>query len=266
MQYIYADINITPCSEQACDIVSAMLGEIGYDSFEMTDYGLKAYITADAFDEEALSQTLASILLNDTQTSFSVHELEDKNWNEEWEKNGFVPVLEEEFGIKLSPKMAFGSGTHETTHQIVSMLMKLDLTGKSVLDMGTGTGVLAIAASKRGAKDVTAIDIEEHSVANAKENLELNGIYSTKVLLGDASAISGCFDIIIANIHKNILSNDMASYVKHLTANGTIYISGFFTSDVAEMTAVAEANGLMAASVTSDNGWAVIELQRTSKA
>ncbi len=262
MQYTYADITIAPYDEQACDIVSAMLCEIGYDSFEMTDYGMKAYIPTDMFDEDALSQSLSDMPLGDAAISHTIHQLEDKNWNEEWEKNGFVPVLEEEFGIKLSPKMAFGSGTHETTHQIVSILMQQDLSGKSVLDMGTGTGVLAIAASMRGAKSVTAIDIDEHSVANAKENLALNGIHDADVILGDASAITGTYDVIIANIHKNILTNDMATYVDHLAANGTIYISGFFTSDVPEMTMMSAKHHLKPVNTTSDNGWAVMQLER----
>lgn len=262
MQYTYADITIAPYSEEACDIVSAMLCELGYDSFEMTDNGMKAYIPTDTLDEDALSQTISGMPLNDVTISYTIHQLEDKNWNEEWEKNGFVPVLEEEFGIKLSPKMAFGSGTHETTHQIVSILMQQDLSGKSVLDMGTGTGVLAIAASMRGAKSVTAIDIDEHSVANAKENLALNDIHDVNVILGDASAISGIYDVIIANIHKNILTNDMATYVDHLADNGTIYISGFFTSDVPEMTVMAAAHHLKAVNTSSDNGWAVIQLER----
>lgn len=262
MQYTYADITIAPYSEEACDIVSAMLCELGYDSFEMTDNGMKAYIPTDALDGDALSQTISGMPLNGVTISYTMQQLEDKNWNEEWEKNGFVPVLDEEFGIKLSPKMAFGSGTHETTHQIVSILMQQDLSGKSVLDMGTGTGVLAIAASMRGSKSVTAIDIDEHSVANAKENLALNDIHDVNVILGDASAISGTYDVIIANIHKNILTNDMAAYVDHLADNGTIYISGFFTSDVPEMTAVAAAHHLKAVNISSDNGWAVIQLER----
>ena len=119
MQYIYADITIHPYSETACDIISAMLGEIGYDSFEMTEKGLKAYIAEDIFEKSALESALKGILFDDTTLSFTIHELENRNWNEEWEQNSFTPILEQDFGIKLSPKMAFGSGAHETTHQIV---------------------------------------------------------------------------------------------------------------------------------------------------
>lgn len=265
MKYIYADITIHPYSETACDIISAMLGEIGYDSFEMTEKGLKAYIAEDIFEKSALESALKGILFDDTTLSFTIHELENRNWNEEWEQNSFTPILEHEFGIKLSPKMAFGSGAHETTHQIVSILMQEDFTGKRVLDMGTGTGVLAIAMSLRGAHDVTAIDIDEFSVANAKENLALNGICSASVIHGDASSIKGKFDVIVANIHKNILKNDMDIYLNHLVPNGTLFISGFFTSDVPEMTATAKEHNLAIENITSKNDWAVMRLKKTSR-
>ncbi len=263
MKYIYADITVSPCSETACDIASAMLSGIGYDSFEMTDTGLKAYIPEETFSQESLSSTLSDIALADTTFSFTVHHLENKNWNEEWEQNSFTPVLEEEFGIKLSPKMAFGSGAHDTTHQIVSILMQEDFTGKRTLDMGTGTGVLAIAMALRGAKEVAAIDIDEFSVVNAKENLALNNINNVSVILGDAAAIHGIFDVIVANIHKNILKRDMPAYIEHLATHGTLFLSGFFIADVPEMTEAAEKQGLAVSDVTQAGDWAVMRITKT---
>lgn len=261
MQYLYADITIKPFSEDTSDILSAILGEIGFDSFECTDYGVKAYISKDNFDEESLTTTLSFISIPDTDIAYTMHELENKDWNEQWEREHFDPVLEREFGIKLNPRMAFGSGAHETTYQITSLLLSMDFTSQRVLDMGTGTGVLAIAMAMKGAKDVVAIDVDEFSVENAKENFSLNPIPSlanAQVLLGNASAIEGKFDTIVANIHKNILKADMHTYVEHLAEGGTLVISGFFHDDIEEMTKAAECQSLVLTNTHEKNAWAVL--------
>ncbi len=261
MQYLYADIVITPCSEDASDIVTAILSEIGFDSFECTDSGVKAYISKEAFDQDAIDSMLAFIEIPDTEIAYTMHELENKDWNEQWEKEHFEPVLEREFGIKLNPRMAFGSGAHETTYQITSIILSMDFTQQRVLDMGTGTGVLAIAMAMKGAEKVVAIDIDEFSVENAKENFALNScpaLSNADVLLGDASAIDGTFDTIVANIHKNILKADMPTYVKHLKSSGTLIISGFFHEDIEEMTKAAEMNSLVLANTYEKNSWAVL--------
>lgn len=260
MQYLYADIIVTPCSEDACDVLAAMLGEIGFDSFEMTDTGLKAYIQEELFDKNSLEATLQDIFLPDVTFSYSIHTLENKDWNAEWEQHGFDPILEREFGIRLNPRMAFGSGAHETTYQLVSLLLQKDFTGQRVLDMGTGTGVLGIAMAMQGAREVVAIDIDEFSVENAQENFALNNINNVLVLLGDARAIQGEYDTIVANIHKNILIADMPTYVKHLAPHGTIMISGFFTSDVPEMEKMAQDNKLTVTSIVKKNDWTVMML------
>ena len=264
MQYLYADINVTPNSEAACEVLSAMLAEIGYDSFEMTDTGIKAYIGKELFDEEALATTLHAIFLPDVTFTTTLHELEERDWNAEWEQNSFDPVLEREFGIKLHPRMAFGSGSHETTHQIVSLLFQKDFTGQRVLDMGTGTGVLAIAMAMRGAQEVVAIDIDPFSVANANENLALNNINNVRVIQGDASAIDGTFHTIVANIHKNIITADLPTYVQHLAPQGTLILSGFFTSDVPEMQEAAQRHHLTITQTQEQNNWAVLTLQKSA--
>lgn len=261
MQYLYADIAVTPNSEAACDVLSAMLGEIGFDSFEMTEMGIKAYILQENFDEGNLNDTLNAIFLPDVTFSYTLHQLENKDWNAEWEQNSFDPVLEREFGIRLNPRMAFGSGSHETTYQITSLLLQMDFTSQRVLDMGTGTGVLGIAMAMRGAQEVVAIDIDEFSVENAKENFALNHINNVYVLLGDASAIEGEFQTIVANIHKNILTADMPTYVQHLSPQGTLILSGFFTDDVPEMEQTAHKNHLTISKVVEQNNWAVMVLK-----
>ena len=151
MRYIFADITISPYSEVASDILTAMLAEAGYDSFEQTDNGIKAYIRRDDFCQSCLDSTLDDIYLPDIEFTYSIHELEEKDWNEEWERNSFDPILEREFGIRLNPRMAFGSGSHETTYQITSLILSEDFSNQRVLDMGTGTGVLGIAMAMRGA-------------------------------------------------------------------------------------------------------------------
>ncbi len=283
MLYIYADITITPFCETTADVLTAMLGEVGYDAFEQTDYGLKAYINKDDFSEEDLRGTLDNIFIPDVKFSYTINELENKDWNQQWEQTSFDPVLEREFGIRLNPRMAFGSGSHETTHQITSILCHSDFTSQRVLDMGTGTGVLAIAMAMHGASDVVAIDIDEFSVENAKENFALNNImvkdspYNTlcsnnastphninnvEVIHGDASAISGDFDTIVANIHKNILKADMETYVKHLSANGTLIISGFFSEDAQEMIEAANHYSLKLTNLKEENSWTVLTFKK----
>ena len=263
VQYLYADIIVEPYSEEACDVVSALWGEIGFDSFEMTDVGMKAYISEDQFDEASLQATLADIFIPDVTFTYSMHPLENKDWNMEWEQNSFDPILEREFGIRLNPQMAFGSGSHETTYQITSLLLQKDFTNQRVLDMGTGTGVLGIAMAMRGAKEVVAIDIDEFSVKNAKENFALNHITNVSILLGDASAIEGEFQTIVANIHKNILTADMPTYVQHLAPQGTLIISGFFMDDVPEMEKVAQQNSLSVVKTVELNNWAVMTLHKS---
>ena len=263
MLYLYADITITPYSEVTCDVLTALLGEVGYDSFEVTDTGIKAYIPEDQFDEEILKSTLADIFIPDVTLTYTLHTLENKDWNAEWEQNSFDPILEREFGIRLNPRMAFGSGSHETTYQITSFLLKQDFTSQRVLDMGTGTGVLGIAMAKRGAQEVVAIDIDPFSVENARENFALNEIDNACVLQGDATAIQDEFHTIVANIHKNILTNDMPTYVLHLAPQGKLIISGFFTEDVPEMEQTARQNHLSLEQTFERNNWAVMVLRNS---
>ena len=264
MLYLFADITVTPYSEATCDVLTALLGEIGFDSFEMTETGIKAYIPQEQFDEASLQDTLGNLFIPDVTCTYTLHDLENKDWNAEWEQNSFDPILEREFGIRLNPRMAFGSGSHETTYQITSFLLQQDFTSQRVLDMGTGTGVLGIAMAMRGAQEIIAIDIDEFSVDNARENFTLNHIDNASILLGDASAIEGEFHTIVANIHKNILLADLPTYVQHLAPQGTLILSGFFTDDVPEMTIAAQQHHLTLQQTLERNGWAVLVLTSTN--
>ncbi|MCR5312724.1 MAG: 50S ribosomal protein L11 methyltransferase [Bacteroidaceae bacterium] len=262
MKYLYAEITISPFSEDSADILCALLGDADYDSFETTETGVKAYIQESKFNEDNLKSVLDSFLIPDVKLSYKVEELENKDWNEEWERESYSPILEEEFGIKLNPKMAFGSGSHETTYMLTKYLMSKDFTGKRVLDMGCGTGVLGIAMAKKGAKEVVAIDIDDMSVENAKENFELNSIENVNIILGDASKIEGKYDVIVANIHKNILKNDMKTYVAHLSKDGTLLMSGFYTEDVDELESVAKLCGLSIVDILSNNNWCALVVSK----
>lgn len=257
MQYLYADITITPLDETATDCLSAVLGEVGFDTFETTENGLKAYIQKELFDETIFASTLEEFFLPVT-LAYQIKELENKDYNEEWERENFDPILEREFGIKLDPRMAFGSGSHETTHQLVSLLMSMDFSQQKVLDMGCGTGVLGIAMAKGGAEHVTSIDIDDMSVENTKLNFSLNGISNFTAICGDASAIDGSFTTIVANIFKTILLQDMPVYLRHLAANGTLILSGFYTSDVPDLVSAAEEQGLTLVKQLSENDWTVL--------
>lgn len=274
MQYLFASITINPYSEMAADCLSSFLGEINFDTFEPTEDGIKAYIPKNLFDEEALQSVLNDFFLP-VSLAYTVEELENKDYNEQWEKENFDPILEREFGIKLDPRMAFGSGSHETTHQLVSLLMQMDFSGQTVLDMGCGTGVLGIAMAKSGAEKVTAIDIDDMSVENTKLNFSLNfgeslssdddsseqtSSVSPKLtaITGDADAIEGMFDTIVANIFKSILLRDMPIYLQHLVQGGRIIFSGFYTSDAPDMINAAQGYGLTLKQQMSDNDWCVL--------
>lgn len=261
MVYLFADISISPFSEEAVDCLSALLGEVGFDTFEPTEQGVKAYIPKESFSRESIDQVIDDFFFP-VEISYEMGELENKDYNEEWEREHFDPVLEREFGIKLDPRMAFGSGNHETTHQLVSLIMKMDFHGQRVLDMGCGTGVLGIAMAKRGADFVKAIDIDDLSVANTQLNFSLNGLSQYEAVTGDASAIDGMYDTIIANIFKSILIRDMGIYVSHLQQGGTIVFSGFYTSDINDMVEAATGNGLTLVSQQSDNDWAVLVFRK----
>ena len=273
MKYLEVTFTVTPTSETANDIIAALAAELGFESFVESPQGTIGYVPAHLFDEQALTDALTDFPMPDTHITFTSCEMEDKNWNEEWEKNFFEPIVVDsrcvihstfhkdypkaDFDIIINPQMAFGTGHHQTTRLIISYLLDIDLQDKTVLDMGCGTSILAILASMRGAKTLTAIDIDEWCVNNSIDNLALNHINNIKVFQGDASSLAseGPFDIIIANINRNILLADMQYYVARMNEGAEIYFSGFYESDLPLIQAEAERLGLRYLSHRVEKEW-----------
>ena len=273
MQYLEVSFTVSPVSETANDIIAALAADLGFESFVESPQGTIGYIPINLYNEEALREALTDFPMPDTTITFTTCEMEDKNWNEEWEKHFFEPIVVDsrcvihstfhkdypkaDFDIIINPQMAFGTGHHQTTRLIISYLLDIDLQGKTVLDMGCGTSILAILASMRGAEKLTAIDIDEWCVNNSIDNLALNHIDNIKVFQGDASSLTceGPFDVIIANINRNILLADMQYYVARMNQGGEIYFSGFSESDLPMIQAEAERLGLRYLSHRIEKEW-----------
>ena len=278
MKYFEVTFTAEPCNEIVTDVISAITAEIGFESFVECEGGVKAYIQQSLFDEETLKSVLADFPIPDTNVSYTIFEPEDKDWNEEWEKNFFQPIVidnrcvihstfhkdypKAEYDIVINPQMAFGTGHHETTSSILGELLDADLKGKSVLDMGCGTSILAILASMRGAAKVTAIDIDDWCVNNSRDNIALNNINNITVELGDASLLEGRepFDVIIANINRNILLNDMHAYVSCMHSGSEIYMSGFYVQDIDAIREKGESLGLKFVHYREKNNWVAVKL------
>lgn len=304
MQYLEFTFTTRPATEAVQDIVSAVLAEIGFDSFVHTDEldrptkmrtedpeapileekaqedHFQCYIQKALFDQAALDEALENFPLPDVEITYEMKEAEDKDWNEEWEKNYFKPLVvdnrcviastfhenvpEAEYKILINPQMSFGTGHHATTSQMISRLLEDDINGLEVLDMGCGTSILAILAKKRGAKHCLGIDVDEWCIKNSKENIALNNLDGIDIELGNALSLEGKgpFDLIIANINLGILLNDLKYYVPCMKQGGHIYMSGFYDTDVPKLLETAEALGLKLVDQRVMDGWACIKLQK----
>lgn len=262
-----------PSSDIQHDMLVSMLAEIGFDSFMDEDRGLKAYCSADCRDDFAVEDLLLEPSFSDIRL-LKVEEMPDKDWNELWEAS-YQPVVVNdrcrvrapfhepdssfEFDLVIEPKMSFGTANHETTAQIIQLMLETDFHGKEVLDMGSGTAVLAILAKKLGAARTVAIDNDEWAYRNAFTNTELNGISDIEIVLGDASAIQGSFDVVLANINRNILLRDMYLYVNAMQPEAHIFFSGFYTEDLENIKTEAERLGLRYCRHLSRNNWMAVE-------
>ena len=275
MKYLEVTFHTSPCTETINDVLAAVLGDTGFESFTEAEGGIKAYIQEKLFDERAMKSALADFPIDGTRITYSVAETEDKDWNEEWEKNFFQPIVvgrrcaihstfhkdvpQAEYDIIINPQMAFGTGHHQTTSLILEALLDADIKGKTVLDMGCGTSILAILASMRGARAVTAIDIDDWCVENSKDNVRLNGITNISIEQGDASSLKGRnpFDLIIANINRNVLLADMHAYAQAMHPGSEIYMSGFYTNDIPLLQEEARKHGLQFVHSAEKEHWAM---------
>jgi len=324
MKYFEIEFTLTPCTEDAQDVLSALAGEAGCESFEQTDNGLKAYVQQSLFDEGALRLAVESFPF-DCHIIYNVREAEDRDWNEQWEQEGFEPIEvrsqnaeargiiihdgrhlpssinhqpsdfihhPSDFShqpssvipIEIDAHLAFGTGTHETTRMICSTLLDMDLKGKRVLDCGCGTGILGICALKLGAASCFAYDIDEWSADNTRHNAVINRVDDrltalcgdSNVICGDATVLGGLaaespsssagspsgFSLVLANINRNILLQDMPRFVSVMEPHATLILSGFYESDCALLESKAQALGLSLTATKTDGDWACMVFQR----
>lgn len=262
------------------DVLAAELGEIGFESFTESEDGLLAYISDSLYNVKELQDKLNDFPLENVDIHFSEQLVESKDWNEEWEKNYFKPIrigndciIRASFhqpepgftyNIIIDPKMAFGTGNHETTYLMIGEMLKLDLEGKDLLDMGCGTAVLAILAKMKKAGKVVGIDIDEWAYNNALENIRLNATEDIEIALGGAEQIPafGTFDIVFANINRNILLNDIRHYTDCMKPGALLFMSGFYTEDIPVIKAECELNGLNFISHTERNNWVAVRAEK----
>ena len=281
MKYFEVDFTISPYSADASDVLAAMAGEAGFETFEETETGLKGYVQQSLFDVSALKAALEDFPFEDTTIGYDIREAEDRDWNEQWEQEGFEPIVisdnliihdgrhlpdsTPDIAIEIDAKLAFGTGTHETTRMICSTLLELQPKGR-VLDCGTGTGILSICALKLGAQEAVGYDIDEWSVDNARHNAVINLVDDRFTsLLGDASKlykVEGTFDLVMANINRNILLNDMPQFVSKMNADATLILSGFYTDDCQILIEKAQTLGLTLQQQKEDQQWACLVLKR----
>ncbi|HBK70959.1 MAG TPA: 50S ribosomal protein L11 methyltransferase [Flavobacteriaceae bacterium] len=272
MIYLSYTFKVSPL-EPATEILIAELGYAGFESFVENEDGVTAYIQKEEYHKGILDAIF--ILQNDEfEISYTKEEIAQVNWNQEWEKN-FNPIhvddlvsirapfhkkTNHKYEIIIEPKMSFGTGHHETTHMMVQHLLTLEMKGKRVLDMGCGTGILAIFSEIRGAKFIDAIDIDEWCYENTFDNLELNNCKKVDVYQGDASLlINKKYDVIIANINRNILLNDIKTYTNCLNANGILLLSGFYQEDIPLIDTEASKYQLKLDSIIERNNWVAIK-------
>ena len=281
MKYFEVEFTILPYSADASDVLAAMAGEAGFETFEETETGLKGYIQQSQYEAASLQTVIEEFPFENTTISYEVKEAEDRDWNEQWEQEGFEPIIiadnlmihdgrhlpdiTPDITIEIDAKLAFGTGTHETTRMICSTLLELHPKGR-VLDCGTGTGILSICALKLGAKEAIGYDIDEWSADNARHNAVINQVDDQFTsLLGDASILNkveGTFDLVMANINRNILLNDMPQFVSKINAQAILILSGFYTDDCQILIEKAQTLGLTLQQQKEDQQWACLVLTR----
>jgi ribosomal protein L11 methyltransferase len=312
MKYLEAIFTLSPCSEDAADLLAALLGEAGFESFETTETGLKAYVQPHLLDRRAMDEALADFPLPGIVISHTIGEAEDRDWNEQWEQEGFEPIIVEErreekgemrdercartlvihdgrhlpplpsplspltsplsplISIEIDAHLAFGTGTHQTTRLICRTLLGMALGGKRMLDAGCGTGILAICGVKLGAESCIAYDIDEWSVENTRHNSVINHTEGAVVPLhGDSAVLNGVeggFDVVTANINRNILLEDLPRLAGRMNPGGRLLMSGFYDADAPLLEQKAAVCGLALAEKATDEGWCLLVFERPATA
>lgn len=275
--YIEVRFDVEPCDATSTDVLAAMLCDVEFESFVPDESGLTAYVKRELYNEAAIDDIVTSFPLQ-AQINWRAEVIEGQDWNSEWEKNYFQPIVvgdkcvihssfhtdipKVEYDIVIDPKMAFGTGHHATTSLIIRQLLEMSLDRLSVMDMGTGTGILAILSAMRGAGKVSAIEIDEFAYVNAVDNVKINGEPQINVMLGDASLLANeePVDVFIANINRNIITADIAEYAKTLKSGGIMLLSGFYEEDVEVIMLQAQLHSLDYQSHTVQDRWTCLRL------
>lgn len=266
------------CDPEFSEILMAEIGEVGFDTFMENDKGFEAYVEERKFNEQLLEEVKEKYKTVNPLLFFW-DKIQKQNWNEQWEKS-LEPIIVDDrcliraefhqiegnypYEIIITPKMSFGTGHHQTTYLMVKNQLDLDHSNKRVMDAGCGTAILSIMASKRKAKEIVAFDIDEWSVINGKENIENNTCPNIEISQGTIAEVnpSGTFEIILANINKNVLLQEIATYASYLAPSGVLLLSGFYTSDIADLNAKAVQHGLKEEKRDEKEGWASLLLRK----
>lgn len=277
--YYLVRINLNPCVEEECDIVAALLADVGFESFVPDEKGVSAYIRKELFDKPATSSALAAYPFNGELQMEEAELIQGQDWNSEWEKHYFQPIVvgdrcvvhssfhkeypKAEYEIVVDPRMAFGTGHHETTSLMLKRLLSYPLEGRKLLDMGTGTGILAILAAMRGAVHVVGVEIDEPAYLNAVDNAGINGV-DLDLRLGGVETVTECvyFDYVLANINRNIIIADIDKYARSLRQGGIMTLSGFYVEDIPFVEEAGKKCGLAPVAFFEKRRWACLCLEK----
>lgn len=287
MKYFEVDFQLSPLSQDACDILAALTADAGFESFEETQHGIRGYVQQPLLDRQALEDIVNNFPIMGTNIIYTINKAEDKDWNEQWEQEGFEPIIvgnnrlaihdgrhlpsqPADISVEIDARQAFGTGTHETTQMICEWMLDMPMKGLRVMDAGCGTGILGIVALKLKANHVTAYDIDEWSSDNTCHNAVINRVDSQlSVYCGDASLLdskTADYDLVLANINRNILLNDMPRFCQILKQDAKLILSGFYTEDIPLLEARGKELGLTLTGAKNRDKWASIIMQRVNNA
>lgn len=287
MKYFEVDFQLSPLSQDACDILAALTADAGFESFEETQHGIRGYVQQPLLDRQALEDIVNNFPIMGTNIIYTINKAEDKDWNEQWEQEGFEPIIvgnnrlaihdgrhlpsqPADISVEIDARLAFGTGTHETTQMICEWMLDMPMKGLRVMDAGCGTGILGIVALKLKVSHVTAYDIDEWSSDNTRHNAVINRVDSQlSVYCGDASLLdskTADYDLVLANINRNILLNDMPRFCQIMKQDAKLILSGFYTEDIPLLEARGKEFGLTLTGAKNRDKWASIIMQRVNNA